>query len=179
MVSVMQRIFVTMRLRRAGRPVSCAPMSIALGAMLMLSNAGAIHAAEEPTAEVQIVSAYVQALNRGDLKAVRKLLSSEFELLQPWPACAPSVGPSECHLLKLNETVVRDREKRTITVTRQELDVIRANMTIQSDALKKHGLERVLITEEFVVQDGKIRSSLVTLRTEDAQTRRYSDGRQK
>lgn len=131
--------------------------------------------AEEASPEFETVTAYVQALNRGDLQAIEPLVSPNFEIADPEMKCEPSATPRECHLRLLKETVIRNRERRTITAMRQQLEVVRANLTIESEAMKRAGIERILITEEFVVDGDKIRSSRVTLRTEDPQTKRYRD----
>ena len=145
-------------------------------ALALLSAIATTAHAEEASPERETVRAYVQALNRGDLRAIEPLVSPSFEIADPEMKCAPSSStPRDCHLRLRKETVIRNRERRTITTMRQQLEVVRANLMIESEAMKRAGIERILITEEFVVDDGKVRSSRVTLRTEDPQTKRYRD----
>lgn len=129
--------------------------------------------ADSQSPEITTVSSYVDALNRRDMKRLRELVSPSFVIADPEMKCAASLTPRECHLRMLQATAIRNREQRTITAVRQELDVIRANITIESTALKRAGIDRILITEEFVVDGDTIRSSRVTLRTEDPQTKQY------
>ncbi len=150
------------------------PCDLIVAFVLLIATAS-LAQAEVESPEFETVKAYVRALNRGDLRAIEKLVSPAFEIADPEMNCAASRSPRECHLQLLKDSALRDRARRTITAMRQQLEVVRANLTIESKALKRAGIERILITEEFVVDDGKIRSSRVTLRTEDPQTKRYRD----
>src|SRR5690606_3197639 len=126
--------------------------------------------------EVAVIQRYVAAINDADVATIRSLLADDFQMLRPWPKCKENLAPVDCHIKMLKDTALRDREQCTITAVTQQLETVRVNLTIASKALQRRGIERILITEEFVVLDDKIRSTLVTLRTEDEQTRRYRDG---
>lgn len=146
---------------------SCIALVIACG---LIATPIYTQSADNPE---NVLHQYISAVNAGDLSRVRGLLAADFEMPQRWPPCAAEDLAIDCQLAKIKETLTDAKAVMEATNVRSTRDIVRANVTLTSDKIRASGPKRILVTDELLVDDGKIRSIITTLRTEDPDTAAY------
>ena|GEM_PF-2070620 len=165
-----------------------------LMAAALLGASGAAHAqaaapatapADDPTglaearetAQGRIVLAYLDALNARDLPAVRGLLAADFDMPRRWRECPVQESDADCFIRYLNDRTVSLDGTAALQKIRVEWHIVRINIALSNRSTAEEGVARLLLTDEFLVEDGKIASFIRTPRTEDLETRRYFQNR--
>jgi limonene-1,2-epoxide hydrolase len=131
-------------------------------------------AAQKKSPQTEVVEAFLAAVNRANQKEAVALLATDFKMPQRWSGCAEKLSARDCQIERLKKTFIDQRATLETTGLRNEREIVRVNLTVKSKALAKAGIERILVTQEFIVRDGKIESIIETPRTEDQQTARYA-----
>jgi hypothetical protein len=135
--------------------------------------------ADDPGETVQgrTVRHYLDALRSRDLAAVRKLLSPGFEFPTRWYNCPAAEGPTDCFIRFLRETMIDVDGRVDLQKIRVEWHIVRINVSLSNRLTRDERADRVLLTDEFLVEGGRIASFIRTPRTEDPQTRSYYQSR--
>ena len=87
----------------------------------------------------------------------------------------PSVPAEGIELIRtyISETVISQNGKNTIVDLQEKGDAIEAKIELRSDRTVRMGLDRILGTERFTIQDDKIIGFEFTMNLEDAETKKF------
>ena len=120
-----------------------------------------------------IFQAYVQAINNSDLEAAMALILDDAKLINS--KYRPSVPAEGIELIRtyISETVISQNGKNTIVDLQEKGDAIEAKIELRSDRTVRMGLDRILGTERFTIQDDKIIGFEFTMNLEDAETKKF------
>lgn len=143
---------------------------IAVGSVLALAIP-AIADAQDQTPPV--VKEFVAAINGKDAKRLSELLAADFVMPQRDASCPQQQSDRDCQLAQLQRTLLGSNGKIELATVKSQREISRFNVTLTSDAIRAAGVSRIAATKEIVIANGKIRSLITTLRTDDPETKRY------
>lgn len=143
---------------------------IAIASLLVLATSS-ISAAQDQVSPV--VKEFVAAVNAKDAKRLSELLAADFVMPQRDPSCSKHQSDRDCQIAQLQRTLLGSNGKLELGAVKSQREISRFNVTMTSDAIRAAGVSRIAATKEIVVANGKIRSLITTLRTEDSETKRY------
>jgi len=145
-----------------------------LAGMVWLGMAlGGAACAEQVAEPRAVVEAYLAALNDGSVATIRNLLDDDYQVVRPGARCAESRKPVECEVAWIEGQWIRDKASFEAVSLRVEREIVRASLAVRSESIRAMGADRIRMTKEFVVQNGRILSILPTLHTDDPQTAEY------
>ncbi len=150
-----------------------------LAGLLCLSAPAIAQQADRPaidtrdTQEGRTILALVEALKAKDLAAAQKLLAAKFVMPRRWKNCFSYEDDRTCFDRMLRDTLITLDGRIELQKLRVERNIVRINVALSNQSTIEEGAQRVLLTDEFVVEDGRIQSFIRTPRTEDPQTRAY------
>ena len=122
-----------------------------------------------------IFQTYVQAINNSDLEAAMALISDDAKLINS--KYRPSVPAEGIELIRayISETVISQNGRITIVDLQEKEDAVEAKIELRSDRTVRMGLDRILGTEIFTIQNDKIVGFEFTMNLEDAETKKFFD----
>ena len=122
-----------------------------------------------------IFQTYVQAINNSDLEAAMALISDDAKLINS--KYCPSVPAEGIELIRayISETVISQNGRITIVDLQEKEDAVEAKIELRSDRTVRMGLDRILGTEIFTIQNDKIVGFEFTMNLEDAETKKFFD----
>lgn len=123
--------------------------------------------------ESKAVDALLAALSAHDEKRIAALLPPRFAMPRRWQQCAVEETDRACFLRFLRDTFTSLEGSLALQKMRVERNIVRVNLALSTRSTRDEGTARVLVTDEYIVEEGRILSFIRTPRTEDPQTRAY------
>lgn len=122
-----------------------------------------------------IFKSYVEAINNSDLETAMALISNEAKLINS--KYRPSVPAEGIELIRtyILETVISQNGRITIIDLQEKDDAVEAKIKLRSDRISRMGLDRILGTERFTIQNDKIVGFEFSMNLEDAETKQFFD----
>lgn len=120
-----------------------------------------------------VVEAFLAAVNEGDVDKVRGLLADDYQVLRRGAQCPEARSAAACEVEWVDRRLVQDGARLDVIDLRAEREIVRARLSVTGDSVRAARADRILVTKEFVVEDGHIVSILPTLHTDDPQTAQY------
>ncbi len=119
------------------------------------------------TAPSQVVLSSVKALNSGDLEAALACFAddADYELTRVPPAQPDTVKGRE-QLRAWFEELATQHLRVEVEVLLTEGDLVTTETRTWSDSTRQLGVAPLVATERYLVQEGKIRSAIRTIRPE-------------
>jgi len=141
----------------------------------MLSASSAVVADDRPP---DVVKSFIAAVNAGNLSQVDALLApdSEFTMPQRWSGCSSGMSARQCQMAWIKHGFGGSGTRLEVSDVRNTREIVRVNVVVTSDPIRKAGADRILVTHEYIVTNGRISSIIQVLRTEDPQTAAYKKG---
>jgi hypothetical protein len=104
-----------------------------------------------------------------------ELFASDAELLNS--RYRPKIAANGLALIRsyIQETVIEQNGHITLQDLSDDGDSIQARIELQSDRIKQAGLNRIMGTEKFWINDGRIRGFLFEMNLVDDETKRFFD----
>lgn len=159
------------RVCKAGRSAATIAGMVWLG--LTLSDSAYAEQLGEPRT---VVETFLAAVNEGDIAKVRDLLADDYQVLRRGAGCPRTSDPVLCELAWIESQWVKDNAQLKTIDLRSEREVVRVSLSVSGDSIRASGADRILLTKEFVVENGRIQSILPTLHSDDSQTAEYRRG---
>lgn len=120
-----------------------------------------------------VVETFLAAVNEGDMVKVRSLLADDYQVLRRGAECPQTSDPVQCELAWIESQWVKDNAQLKTIDLRSEREVVRVSLAVSGDSIRASGADRILLTKEFIVENGRIQSMLPTLHNDDPQTAEY------
>jgi len=120
----------------------------------------------------RVVHDYLTAINAGDFDAVEKLVDQNLIVTAYWGECRQRDHGASC-FLHFSQREIASHTRLELQTLKVERDIVRAKLSIASPEIDAKYGRPVVVTDEFLVSDGKIISFVRTPHTEDPTTRRY------
>jgi hypothetical protein len=145
-----------------------------LGGLALFASVAAAMPADAAEQKLDpIVVEFIAAINGKNAKRLGDLLASDFVMPKRDANCSPQQSDRDCQIAAIERTLIATNAHLTVSTVKSEPEIVRANVSLTSDAIRAAGAERIAATKEFFIRNGKIQSLITTLRTEDPATAAY------